>query len=82
MANFHLSGLRVLQFGFGEGRFLSWATSQGAQCTGFELIPTLAEKGISFGLDVIIGFVEDAKGFDAEGFDLIIAFDVREQVTR
>lgn len=75
-----LAGLRVLELGFGEGRFLSWATEQGAQCTGCELIPWLVAQGHQRGYDVREGRVEDAIDFRTERFDLIVAFDVLEHV--
>lgn len=77
-----LSGLHVLEIGFGEGRLLSWAAAQGAHCTGCELIPTLVEQGRQLGYDVRLGNVEQVIDVGTERFDLIVAFDVLEHVPR
>lgn len=73
---------RVLEIGFGEGRFLSWATEQGARCTGCELIPALVEQGRQLEYDVRLGHVGRVIDVDSEKFDLIVAFDVLEHVPR
>ena len=46
------AGAKVLEVGFGQGRFLAYARSQQWQVTGTELNPHLALRGKAMGLDV------------------------------
>lgn len=77
LAEFALTGKRVLEIGFGNGSFLAWAKAQGAAVSGTEIDAAMIERA-------------RAKGFDAHGpeldalvareqrFDLVAAFDVFE----
>ena len=79
-ATYALQGVRVLEVGFGDGRFLAWASSKGATCSGCELIPKMVELGCQLGFDVRLGAVQETFSADEEPFDLIVALDVLEHV--
>lgn len=68
--------LRVLEIGFGSGKFLKWATSQGCKIEGVEiqdhLIASAHKKEIKAYKSI----------FDVEGpYDLIVGFDVLEHMS-
>ena len=73
-----LSGRRVHEVGFGNGSFAAWASREGANYTGAEVIPELLERAR------IAGFVvyDSTAGFDAfaapASLDALIAFDCLE----
>ncbi|MGA7800303.1 MAG: class I SAM-dependent methyltransferase [Gammaproteobacteria bacterium] len=71
---------RVLEIGFGEGRFLDWARDAGFDVFGIEIIPALCEAADSRGHTVYSG---DVLRTPVDGkFDLIVAFDVVEHIAR
>jgi hypothetical protein len=79
-AAFSFQGLRVLEVGFGDGRFLAWASDKGARCSGCELIPKMVELGSALGFDVRLGKVEEVFVPAQDRFDLIVALDVLEHL--
>jgi len=74
------SGKQLLEIGFGDGSFLSWAQSQGAHVVGCELIEPICSSGIAQGYDTRFGDVRTAISPAQESFDLVIAFDVLEHI--
>lgn len=72
-----LEGRRVLEIGFGNGSFLAWAKSRGAQVTGTEVLETLIEQARAKGYDAqpasLQALVEKRRQFD-----VVVAFDVFE----
>jgi SAM-dependent methyltransferase len=72
------AGSKVLEVGFGQGRFLAYARSQQWQVTGTELNPHLVERGKAMGLDV--HQTQDLAQWADGSFDLVVAFDVLEHV--
>ncbi len=74
-------GKRVLEIGFGEGRFLSWAVEQGAVAYGTELIPAMRLAAERFGVQLLPERLADAVGQFEAAFDLIVALDVAEHWT-
>ncbi|MCK6510475.1 class I SAM-dependent methyltransferase [Myxococcota bacterium] len=78
------SGIRVLEIGFGQGFFLDWAHQQGAQVTGIEIIPELCAHTRQRHPAVYEGFLPQLveAGMLVGPFDLIVAFDVFEHLTR
>lgn len=80
MRGIKIAGARVLELGFGEGRFLAWAKTMGATVVGYELINELAEAGRALGFDTRSGDVMQRLDPNTDQFDLIVAFDVLEHV--
>jgi 2-polyprenyl-3-methyl-5-hydroxy-6-metoxy-1,4-benzoquinol methylase len=72
---------RILEIGFGTGRFLDWATRRGYSVTGVEIIEELVERARVAGHNVFQGTVQSAINPDNHQFDLIVAFDVFEHLT-
>jgi SAM-dependent methyltransferase len=73
---------KVLELGFGEGRFLSWAQERGYVVTGVELIPELVDRASKRGFTVYLGRVDCIPELKGQEFDLIAAFDVFEHLRR
>jgi SAM-dependent methyltransferase len=73
---------KILELGFGEGRFLSWAKERGYFVIGVELIPELVDRASRRGLTVYQGRVECIPELKGQEFDLIVAFDVFEHLRR
>jgi SAM-dependent methyltransferase len=71
-------GARVLEIGFGQGCFLSFAQSRQWQVTGTEVNPHLVSLGQARGLDVHLA--HDLSMWPEGSFDLLVAFDVLEHV--
>lgn len=68
----------VLEIGFGNGAFLSFARRRGWNVVGLELLPELVEKARAAGFDA-----RPADGLDdlpEASFDLVVAFDVFEHI--
>jgi len=73
-------GLRILEIGFGNGRFAGWAKSSGMIYVGSELNPRLVSRANdanfrAFGSDLEV-FVE----LGPDSIDLAVAFDVLEHL--
>lgn len=71
-------GARVLEIGFGQGCFLTYAQSRQWQVTGTEVNPHLVAMGQARGLDVHLAY--DLSAWADATFDLVAAFDVLEHV--
>lgn len=71
-------GARVLEVGFGQGCFLTYAQSRQWQVTGTEVNPHLVSMGQARGLDVHCAY--DLTAWPEATFDLVVAFDVLEHV--
>ena len=72
------AGARVLEIGFGQGCFLTYAQSRQWQVTGTEVNPHLVTMGQARGLDVHLA--HDLSAWADGTFDLVAAFDVLEHV--
>jgi 2-polyprenyl-3-methyl-5-hydroxy-6-metoxy-1,4-benzoquinol methylase len=72
-----LAGKRVLEIGFGNGRFLAWAKSQGALVAGTEIEETMLARAREKGF-VALPPALDALAAGTERFDVVVAFDVFE----
>lgn len=75
------AGARVLELGFGEGRFLDFAKDEGYTVTGIEIIPELVAAAEKRGHDVILGGL-DVLGKLTDRYDLVVALDVIEHLDR
>ena len=72
------AGARVLEIGFGQGCFLTYAQSRQWQVTGTEVNPHLVTMGQARGLEVHLA--NDLSAWNDATFDLVVAFDVLEHV--
>lgn len=72
------SEMRILEIGFGSGKFLAYATNQGAKVTGTEINEHLVYMGKRRGFDV--HFTNNVSNFPQDHFDLVVAFDVLEHI--
>jgi SAM-dependent methyltransferase len=72
-----LAEKRVLEIGFGNGRFLAWAKSQGAQVSGTEIEETMLERAREKGF-IALPAPLDALVAGSGRFDIVVAFDVFE----
>lgn len=77
LAGIELSGLRVLEIGFGNGSFMAWAHAQGAQVTGTEIDAAMIAHATAKGFDAQPAPL-DALVAAGRTFDLVAAFDVFE----
>ena len=76
-AGIPLSGRRVLEIGFGNGRFLGWARSQGAVVAGTEIDAGLISWAQAKGFDALPAPLDAMVGAQRR-FDVVVAFDVFE----
>ncbi len=76
-AGIPLAGKRVLEIGFGNGRFLAWAKAQGAAIAGTEIEEAMLARAREKGFDALPAALD---GLAASGrrFDVVVAFDVFE----
>lgn len=81
LCDFPLRGRRVLEIGFGNGGFLAWARSQGAEVMGLEINPEMLAAAARHGFAARNARLIDLAAEDAR-FDLIAAFDVIEHWDR
>ena len=72
-----LAGKRVLEIGFGNGRFMAWARTQGADVSGLEINPDMLAAATQHGYAVRNATLAELVGERAH-YDLIVAFDVLE----
>jgi 2-polyprenyl-3-methyl-5-hydroxy-6-metoxy-1,4-benzoquinol methylase len=77
LADIPLAGKRVLEIGFGNGSFLAWAKSLGAEVVGTEIDAVMIEHARARGFDARPASLE-ALAAANERFDLVVAFDVLE----
>jgi cyclopropane fatty-acyl-phospholipid synthase-like methyltransferase len=71
------SPMKVLELGFGNGRFMGWLKQRGHQVTGIETNARLVEVATQAGFAATLDL---AKLDAAAEFDLVAAFDVMEHV--
>ncbi len=72
-----LRGKRVLEIGFGNGSFLAWAKSEGAQISGLEINPDMLAAAARHGYAARNASLAELVA-DGATYDLIVAFDVIE----
>jgi SAM-dependent methyltransferase len=74
-------GTRILEIGFGNGRFAGWVASKGAEYCGTELNEGLVSLAKRKGLDAFpaTSRLEELAG--GRPFDCVLAFDVLEHLT-
>jgi len=77
LADIPLTGKRVLEIGFGNGNFLAWAKTLGAEVVGTEIDTAMIERARARGFDARPAPLEALVAAN-ERFDLIVAFDVFE----
>lgn len=73
---------QLLEIGFGNGHFLDWAKSKGAQVVGIEVSEQLVTSAKARGLEVYhlpLQKIRDLKS-SVEQFDTIVLFDVLEHL--
>ena len=73
-------GSRVLEIGFGNGGFLRFARDQGWYVHGLECNPLLVETAQKNGF--VAQCANSTAGFESGSFDLVVAFDVLEHLSR
>ena len=71
-------GLRVLEIGFGNGKFLAYARHRGWNVTGTEIDAGLVETARERGFDVECR--EQLTDLPSGTYDLVVAFDVLEHI--
>lgn len=71
-------GARVLEIGFGTGKFLSYAQSLGFNLYATEVNPRLTDIAAKQGFEVVT--TDNLDSFADNSFDLVIAFDVIEHI--
>ncbi len=72
------NGLRVLEIGFGQGKFLAFARDCSWDVTGLEINQDLVKIAQNTGFDA--KYSESLKDMIDKSFDLIVAFDVLEHI--
>lgn len=77
-----LSGLHVLEVGFGNGAFAGWASRAGAKYAGTEVIPELVTKGRNAGFAVYDAFSSIDSPIAEGSIDIVVALDVFEHLDR
>ncbi len=69
---------KVLEIGYGDGRFLGYGRSRGWEMTGVEINPHLVEMGKKAGYNTL--HVDDLPSLKNEEYDVVAAYDVLEHV--
>jgi SAM-dependent methyltransferase len=72
---------RILEIGFGAGRFLDWARRRGYSVTGVEVIGELVDRARAAGHAVFQGTPQTVIDPMTQKFELIVAFDVFEHLS-
>lgn len=72
-----LQNRRVLEIGFGNGGFMAWARSQGADVSGIEINDAMLEAARQHGFEASATTLDELAERDLH-YDLIVAFDVLE----
>ena len=76
-----LLDVRVVELGFGNGAFATWANSCGARYTGIEIIPELVHAAQNVGINAELAGSPLTELFGEEKVDLVVAFDVLEHIS-
>jgi SAM-dependent methyltransferase len=71
---------KVLEIGFGEGRFLDVAKEAGNEVWGLEIVETYVERAKARGHTALVGTLESAAGVLPHDFDAVFLFDVFEHM--
>ncbi|MBU0455722.1 MAG: class I SAM-dependent methyltransferase [Pseudomonadota bacterium] len=79
--NIPIHGRSVLEIGFGNGEFLAWASSKGAQIFATEINKKLVDAAKKRGFQVYYGNVDQISDLKNMQFDVVVAFDVFEHLT-
>jgi 2-polyprenyl-3-methyl-5-hydroxy-6-metoxy-1,4-benzoquinol methylase len=74
---FALRGVRVLEIGFGNGGFIAWAKSQGADVAGIELNAEMREAARRAGFTAFDATLAELAAQPTH-YDIVVAFDVIE----
>jgi SAM-dependent methyltransferase len=80
-AGFSCSGRRVLELGFGNGSFLSFARASGAEAIGVELQPELVERARARGFVAYPSLDKLLEQEAPHSIDLAVALDVLEHLS-
>ena len=75
-----VNGLHVLELGFGNGAFATWASVAEAHYLGTEAIPALVAAARHAGIDAYPSTIDLADVVPAGTLDLVVAFDVFEHL--
>jgi 2-polyprenyl-3-methyl-5-hydroxy-6-metoxy-1,4-benzoquinol methylase len=75
------AGAKVLDVGFGDGRFLDWCAHCGILSAGVEILKPAIAKAKALGHDVVHGPLQTGTFDPGRTFDLIACFDVIEHLT-
>lgn len=72
----------VLEIGCGEGNTLLWLQHSGLvkSCKGIEILPDVASRGITAGLDIVVANIESEGIPFKEQYDLVLCLDVLEHL--
>ena len=76
----NLNNKVVVEMGFGNGSFSSWAVEQGCDYFGFELIPELVSTAKDLGLNVFDADLPFDEVLSADSVDYVLAWDVFEHL--
>ena len=72
---YKVQGLRILEIGFGNGQFASWAHENGAHWTGTEAQSLQVEAARARGWSAFSADADLAQLAERRAFDLVVAFD-------
>jgi SAM-dependent methyltransferase len=73
--------ISVLEIGFGNGSFASWARKRGWRYVGIEIDSELVARGQGHGFEVVHADVPLESGAAGRDYDLIVGFDVLEHLS-
>ena len=76
----NLSGLNIVEIGFGNGSFAGWAIHSGAKYYGIETIPELVDIGKAMGFNTYSSETPWQEITTLSSIDLVVAFDVFEHI--
>jgi 2-polyprenyl-3-methyl-5-hydroxy-6-metoxy-1,4-benzoquinol methylase len=82
LGGLELAGRKIVELGFGNGGFLRYAMDEGANVGGTELLAEACTRATERGARVYMPDLSDAAAENAGNFDLVVAFDVMEHMTR
>lgn len=74
------SDSRVLEIGFGNGKFLAYARKRGWSAVGIEANDQLVKLALERKFDAL--HADNLSQFESDRFDLVVAFDVFEHMTK